>query len=66
MPGRDRLKEIVNEAATDIVDEANRLVQAADKSGQVTESYVAEHAQHAREAIDKAEEACKILVREGE
>lgn len=32
----------------------------------MTLDYVAEHAANAREAIDRAEEGCKVLVREGE
>ena len=64
MPGRQRLQEIVNDAATELVAEANRLCQAADKPGTVTQEYVAERAQAARAAVDKAEEACRILVKE--
>lgn len=33
VPGRERLQEIVNDAATEIVDAANRLAQAAEKPG---------------------------------
>ena len=66
MPGRDTLKETVKQSTRDMVDEANRLWEAADKPGQVTEGFVREHARHAREAVDRAEDAALVLVREGE
>lgn len=65
MPGRDRLQEIVKESVANLTDEAGQLAHAAENPGQVNESFVAEHARHAHESIDKAADACKILVREG-
>ena len=66
MPGRDRLQEIVHQSASDLVNEANRLCEAANAPGQVTQDFVTEHAAHAHAAVDRAAEACRVLVREGD
>lgn len=66
MPGRDRLIEVVNEQVKEAVTEAGKLVDAAADPGSSSIMHVDATAQRAVEAVGKAAEAARILVREGE
>lgn len=64
MPGKDRLIEIVKESVNTATDQAAYIESAAGNPRTSSEAVVSEHARVAKEAIDTAAEACKVLVRE--
>ncbi len=66
MPGKERLQEIVNQEAHAAITSAGQIVQSAVYPKDATEATVTEHAGRAHAAIDRAAEAARILVREGE
>lgn len=66
MAGQEKLREIITRSARDVAAELGHLEHAAAEPGQVTEGYVNEHAQHAHQAIDRAAEAARVLVKESE
>lgn len=66
MPGRDRLREIVNEQVKEVITEAGKLVDAANDPGSSSILHVDAVADRAAEALGKARDAARILIREGE
>jgi hypothetical protein len=64
MPGKARLQEIATEQVNRARDMAQRIKVTADHPGTATIAGVDECARSAHEAIDRAADAARILVRE--
>ena len=66
MAGRDRLKEIVGQQVKEAITEAGKLVDAANDPAASSIMHVDAVADRAAEALGKARDAARILIREGE
>jgi len=66
MPGKERLQEIVSEQVKEAVTEAGKLVDAANDPGASSILHVDAVTERAAEALSKALDAARILIREGE
>lgn len=64
MPGRDRLVEIVKESVEQARQAGDSISVASVYPDGVTEATVDRSADVAHAAIDKARDACKVLIRE--
>ncbi len=66
MPGRDRLVEIVNEQVEQARQAGDAISVAATYPDGTSSSAVDRDLEKGHAALDKAAEACKILIRERE